>query len=272
MARPRKPERDEAKKLYLQSGGKISAKELAAAVGVDDGRIRKWKSLDKWEDALQNQPKKKGGQPGNKNAAGETPAKQGNKNAVTHGAFASVSIEDLTEEQQEVERLTALLKQDRAFSENPNRELMRHPGAQKLAAAMILADSSVQEKIARNLSVTIDKMKAMLRSPDPLTSAQVLLEYQHLLADKAKAEGLTDTEKLLDSNLERADSMAQGTFHERMKWIQKEIEQAFQEKNWNLNFRKCRSRGFWSITGRIRAARNNICSLCMFQDLRSFLI
>ena len=99
MARPRKPERDEAKKLYLQSGGKISTKELAAAVGVDDGRIRKWKSMDKWEDALQNQPKKKGGQPGNKNAAGETPAKRGNKNAVTHGAFASVSIEDLTEEQ-----------------------------------------------------------------------------------------------------------------------------------------------------------------------------
>ena len=54
MARPRKPERDKAKKLYLQSGGKISTKELAAAVGVDDGRIRKWKSLDKWEDALQN--------------------------------------------------------------------------------------------------------------------------------------------------------------------------------------------------------------------------
>lgn len=101
MARPRKPERDEAKKLYLKSGGKISAKELAAAVGVDDGRIRKWKSLDKWEDALQKQPKKKGGQPGNKNAAGSTPAKQGNKNAVTHGAFAHVGIEDLTEEQQE---------------------------------------------------------------------------------------------------------------------------------------------------------------------------
>ena len=78
MARPRKPERDKAKKMYLESGGKISTKELAAAVGVDDGRIRKWKSLDKWEDALQNQPK---------------------KNAVTHGAFASVSIEDLTEEQ-----------------------------------------------------------------------------------------------------------------------------------------------------------------------------
>lgn len=101
MARPRKPERDKAKKLYMQSGGKISTKELAAAVGVDDGRIRKWKSLDKWEDALQNQPKKKGGQPGNKNAAGATPAKQGNKNAVTHGAFAHVDIEDLTEEQRE---------------------------------------------------------------------------------------------------------------------------------------------------------------------------
>ena len=101
MARPRKPERDKAKKMYLESGGKISTKELAAAVGVDDSRIRKWKSLDKWEDAMQNQPKKKGGQPGNKNAAGRTPAKQGNKNAVTHGAFAHVGIEDLTEEQQE---------------------------------------------------------------------------------------------------------------------------------------------------------------------------
>ncbi len=101
MARPRGPQRDKAKELYLQSGGKISTKELAAAVGVDDGRIRKWKSLDKWEEALQSKPKKKGGQPGNKNAAGATPAKQGNKNAVTHGAFAHVDIEDLTEEQQE---------------------------------------------------------------------------------------------------------------------------------------------------------------------------
>ena len=101
MARPRTPQRDKAKELYLKSGGKISTKELVAAVGVDAGRIRKWKSLDKWEEALESRPKKRGGQPGNKNAAGSTPAKQGNKNAVTHGAFAHVGIEDLTEEQQE---------------------------------------------------------------------------------------------------------------------------------------------------------------------------
>lgn len=101
MARPRNPERDKAKKMYLQSGGKISTKELAAAAGVPENRIRKWKSLDKWEEALEHMPKKRGGQPGNKNAAGATPAKQGNKNAVTHGAFAQVGIEDLTEEQQE---------------------------------------------------------------------------------------------------------------------------------------------------------------------------
>lgn len=99
MARPRNPERDKAKKMYLQSGGQISTKELAALAGVKENRIRKWKSLDKWEEALENMPKKRGGQPGNKNAAGPTPAKQGNKNAVTHGAFAHVDIEDLTEEQ-----------------------------------------------------------------------------------------------------------------------------------------------------------------------------
>ena len=31
MARPRKPERDKAKKMYLESGGKISTKEGRAA-------------------------------------------------------------------------------------------------------------------------------------------------------------------------------------------------------------------------------------------------
>lgn len=101
MARPRNPERDKAKKAYLESGGKITTKELAALAGVKENRIRKWKSLDKWEEALESMPKKRGGQPGNKNAAGATPAKQGNKNAVTHGAFAHVEIDDLTEEQQE---------------------------------------------------------------------------------------------------------------------------------------------------------------------------
>lgn len=74
MGRPRKPERDQALQQYLDSDGNISTKELAVAAGVPEARIRKWKSEDKWEECLKNRPRKKGGQHGNKNAAGKTPA------------------------------------------------------------------------------------------------------------------------------------------------------------------------------------------------------
>lgn len=100
MPRPRSPERDAALQKYLETDGTIKTKELAEIVGVPEGRIRKWKSEDKWDEKLENKPRKKGGQKGNKNAAGKTPKKNGNKNAVTHGAYAAVKMEDLTPEQQ----------------------------------------------------------------------------------------------------------------------------------------------------------------------------
>ena len=73
----------------------MTLEELAAAAGVPKARISKWKSEDKWEERLKEAPKKKGGQRGNKNAAGRTPKKDGNKNAVTHGAFAQAGMEDI---------------------------------------------------------------------------------------------------------------------------------------------------------------------------------
>lgn len=98
MGRLRNPERDLSLQRYIKAGGEISTAELAKAAGVPESRIRKWKSEDKWEEALKKQPKKRGGQKGNKNAAGKTPAKNGNKNAVTHGAFAQAGIEDIPQE------------------------------------------------------------------------------------------------------------------------------------------------------------------------------
>ena len=77
MRRPRHPERDRSKERYIQSNGKITTKELAELAEVTQQRIRKWKSEDKWDAAIA--PRKKGGQKGNKNAAGKTPAK--NRNA-----------------------------------------------------------------------------------------------------------------------------------------------------------------------------------------------
>ncbi|MCH5195931.1 MAG: hypothetical protein J1F28_04415 [Oscillospiraceae bacterium] len=92
MARARNPSREKAKKEWLKSGGKLSTKELAEAFDVTEVQICKWKSADKWQAELER--KKRGGQKGNKNAAGHG-APKGNSNAETHGAYSTVHIEDL---------------------------------------------------------------------------------------------------------------------------------------------------------------------------------
>ena len=92
MARERNPNRDKAKEIWLESGGTIATKELAAAVSVPDSRIRKWKSIDKWQEEADK--KKRGGQRGNKNAAGHG-APVGNSNAETHGAYSKVHLDGL---------------------------------------------------------------------------------------------------------------------------------------------------------------------------------
>ncbi len=97
----RSPMRDESLKIYLESNGKITIKELSEQTKTKPGQLRKWKSLDKWADKLKEQNKpKRGGQPGNKNAVGKG-APINNRNAETHGAYITAKIEDLTPEQQE---------------------------------------------------------------------------------------------------------------------------------------------------------------------------
>lgn len=52
MARQRSPNREKAKKIYLDSQGKIKLKDIAQELGVLDTQIRKWKNQDKWEQEL----------------------------------------------------------------------------------------------------------------------------------------------------------------------------------------------------------------------------
>ncbi len=104
MARARNPARDKAKNEWLKSGGKITTKALAAAYNVTEVQIRKWKSADKWQAELER--KKKGGQKGNKNAAGHG-APKGNTNAETHGAYSTVHLENFPpEERAYIESIT----------------------------------------------------------------------------------------------------------------------------------------------------------------------
>lgn len=108
MAKARSLERDEARRAWLESGGKLTPKQIAEQFGVKAEQVRKWKSLDNWQAELEAQkPKRKrGGQPGNKNAVGAG-APTGNKNAQTHGAYSTVRLCDLPQEQREyIERIT----------------------------------------------------------------------------------------------------------------------------------------------------------------------
>lgn len=95
MARQRNQNRDEAKQKWLDSFGTISTKQLAEEAGVTESRVRKWKSEDGWKEALERLKRKRGGQPGNRNAVGAG-APYGNSNAVTHGAYSTVHLDDLS--------------------------------------------------------------------------------------------------------------------------------------------------------------------------------
>ena len=70
LARQKDENREKAKQLFLDSDGLMKNTEIAEALGIDSAKVRKWKCVDKWNDALENKPKKRGGQKGNKNANG----------------------------------------------------------------------------------------------------------------------------------------------------------------------------------------------------------
>lgn len=96
MPRARSPKRDEAYKMWLDSGGKKKLKDIASDLGVSETQIRKWKNLDQWNGNVTNQSKgnvtkrKRGGQPGNHNATGPP----GNKNAEKYGFFSKYLPEE----------------------------------------------------------------------------------------------------------------------------------------------------------------------------------
>ena len=108
MARPRSPNRDKAYQLWLESGKTRQLKEIAAELGVSEEQVRKWKNKDQWDkvtlpNAKGNVTKRKGGQPGNKNAAGHGgTGPPGNKNAVTTGEFETLFFDCLDEDEKEL--------------------------------------------------------------------------------------------------------------------------------------------------------------------------
>ena len=104
MARAPDARMEQARDLFLE-GKKLI--EISDLLKIPEGTIRSWKNRYDWDNATlqkkkRNVAKKKGGQPGNKNAAGNrggsAPGK--NKNAVTTGEFETLLFDCLDLEEQ----------------------------------------------------------------------------------------------------------------------------------------------------------------------------
>ena len=114
MARAPDSRIEQAKAMYLQ-GAKLV--EIASQLNLPEGTVRRWKSTHKWDSERSDKNrerslKKKGGQPGNKNAAGNSggAAPEQNKNAVTTGEFETLLFDCLDPEEQ---RLTQTVPEDK---------------------------------------------------------------------------------------------------------------------------------------------------------------
>lgn len=100
MARAPDPRISQAKAMYLQ-GQKLV--EIASQLNLPEGTVRRWKSTHKWDNERSDKnsersERKKGGQPGNKNAegAGGT-GPPGNRNAEKYGFFSKYLPEETRE-------------------------------------------------------------------------------------------------------------------------------------------------------------------------------
>ena len=102
MARAPDPKAAQAKEMFL-AGKKLI--EISAALDVPEGTVRSWKNRYGWANATLQKPKrnvarKRGGQPGNKNAVGHGgTGPPGNKNAVTTGEFETLLFDCLDPEE-----------------------------------------------------------------------------------------------------------------------------------------------------------------------------
>lgn len=114
MPRARSPNRDRAFELWIESEGQRELKDIASELNVSPEQVRKWKHADNWDAKTQKvtlpngkgnvTKRKRGGQPGNNNAVGNSggAAPPGNKNGLKHGAYEKVMLEYLDTDEKEI--------------------------------------------------------------------------------------------------------------------------------------------------------------------------
>lgn len=103
MAR-RSDERDAARAEFIarmEKNGEVNLRQLADDLHLNYDTVRRWKKKDGWDAQPTRKP---GGQPGNRNAVGNSGggAPAGNQNAEKDGAYSTIFFDKLTPAEKEV--------------------------------------------------------------------------------------------------------------------------------------------------------------------------
>lgn len=104
--------RRKAERLFLSSNGTMKCAEIARTLGETGSKIRKWKTLDKWNDKLQEKRKRCHADSGALHLP-NSGAPRGNSNHLVHGIY-SKNIGTLTEDER---RLLDEVRKDEADPE-----------------------------------------------------------------------------------------------------------------------------------------------------------
>ena len=162
MARAPNEKLEKAKTLYSKG---LKLVDIAGQLGVPEGTIRSWKNRYNWDCNVakekRNVAKRKGGQPRNKNAVGNTggTAPLKNKNAVKTGEFETLFFDTLNPEEKQLASLIQpdkeqlLLQEIRLLTVREHRMLKRIESLRQLEEREPAAGCD-RENIPPGMSVT----------------------------------------------------------------------------------------------------------------------
>ena len=162
MARAPDVRMEQARELFLEGKKLIEISEL---LKIPEGTIRSWKNRYDWDNATlqkekRNVARKKGGQPGNKNAKGHGgTGPPGNKNAVKTGEFEALFFDTLDSDEQKLIRTVQsdkeqlLLQEIQLLTVRERRMLKRIDRLRQLEEQKTTTDSE-EEHIPMGMSVT----------------------------------------------------------------------------------------------------------------------
>lgn len=181
----RAPDRrvEQAMELYAKG---LKLIEIAATLKVPEGTVRSWKNRYDWDATLhkkkRNVAKKKGGQPGNKNAEGHGgTGPPGNKNAVKTGEFEAIFFDCLDpDEQQLIKKVQPnkeqlLLQEIQLLTVRERRMLKRIEMLKNIEQSPADENAEPEEQVPAGMSVT------GYRSGIEKGKPTVLKEYEGIL-------------------------------------------------------------------------------------------